>query len=207
MKMHKAGGGRGNGNTFDLEAYLASAKAGDAHALAALCDRVRRLSTKFAQREGLPKNSLPEDFAQDVTQRFLQQLPVIRLLKNWLARVWIHVRADLFREYALKHCSSLEQARAGEYGAASGLREISSREDEKIESHVNFNFLLKNLNKTQREIIVLRLVDGLPYVEIAKILEKSEPAVRASFVRSKKRLRAIIDPKLGEGFSHGLDAR
>lgn len=207
MKTHKAGGGRGHGNTFDLEAYLASAKAGDAHALAALCDRVGWLSTKFAQREGLPKNSLPEDFAQDVTQRFLQQLPVIRILKNWLARVWIHVRADLFREYALKHCASLEQARAGEYGAASGQREISSREDEKIESHVNFNFLLKNLTRTQREIIVLRLVDGLPYAEIAKILEKSEPAVRASFVRSKKRLRAIIDPKLGEGFSHGLDAR
>lgn len=208
MKKHKAGGGRGKDNTlFNWEACLASAKAGDAHAVAELCEHVAQRAAKYAQREGLPKNSSSEDFSQDVVQRFLQQLPGIRFLRCWLPRVCIHARADQFREYALKRCLPLEHNEAKEHGETRGRREFSSRDDEKIESHVNFNFLLKNLNKTQREIILLRLVDGLPYAEIAKILDKSELAVRASFVRSKKRLRAIVAPNPGEGYSHGLNTR
>lgn len=208
MKKHKAGGGRGKDNTlFDWEACLASAKAGDAHALAELCERVLRRSEKYAQHEGLPKNYSSEDFAQDVVQRFLLQLPGIHFLRSWLAGVCVYARADLFRQYALRRCSSLEQDTARTRGAALGQFEFSSRDDEEIEGRVNFDFLLGNLTKIQRDIIVLRLVDGLPYAEIAKILNKSELAVRASFVRSKKRLRAIVAPKPGEGYSHGLDSR
>lgn len=206
MKKHKAGG-RGKNETFNWEAHLANAKAGDAHALEALCKRVLQRSAKFARHEGLPRNYSPDDFAQDIGQRFLLQLPSIRLLRCWLVGVCVYARADLFRQYALRRCSSLERDEARNRGAALGLLEFSSRDDEKIEGRANFDFLLGKLTKDQREIIVLRLVDGLPYAEIAKILKKSEQAVRASFVRSKRRLRAIIDPKLGEGYSHGLDAR
>lgn len=207
MKKHKAEGGRGTGKTINCEACLATAKAGDARALAELCELVVERSTKFAQHEGLPKNYSPEDFAQDVVQRFLIHWPDIRYLPGWLAAVCVHVQASIYREYELKHCFPLEKTRGAEAGPFYRQRDIPSKDYEGMESSLHFDFLLKNLTKDQQDVFVLRLVDGLAYAEIAIILNKSEVAVRSSFVRGKRCLRAIIDPKVGEGYSHGLDTR
>lgn len=207
MKKHKADGGRGNGTTLNWEAYFATAKAGDARALAELCELVVARSAKFARHEGLPKNYSPEDFAQDVVQRFLINWSDIRYLPGWLAAVCVHVQASIYREYQLKHCFPLERALEAEAGYLYRQRSFSSSDFEGMESSLHFDFLLKNLTKDQQDVFVLRLVDGLSYAEIARILNKSQVAVRSSFVRGKRCLRAIIDPKVGEGYSHGLDTR
>lgn len=48
---------------------------------------------------------------------------------------------------------------------------------------------LKNLEKEQREIVIMRVWEGLSYKEIAEIIGKSEGSIKMSFSRTIKKLR------------------
>lgn len=57
---------------------------------------------------------------------------------------------------------------------------------------------LKNLNSIQREIVVLRFINGMSTKEIAEICKKSRETVRQNQCRALKKLRKILNLKKDE---------
>jgi RNA polymerase sigma factor (sigma-70 family) len=58
---------------------------------------------------------------------------------------------------------------------------------------------LASLSKTDREVLVLRILEGLPTRETAALLGMSEVAVRSRQVRALERLKARLGPDFLEG--------
>jgi len=58
---------------------------------------------------------------------------------------------------------------------------------EKVEKY------LKTITSDQRDIIVMRLWQGMSHAEIAEVLNKSESAVKVAYSRSMKDLRKNVD--------------
>lgn len=53
---------------------------------------------------------------------------------------------------------------------------------------------LKKLSKDKREIVIMRMWDGLSYKEIAQLTGKSEAAAKMTFVRTVDALRTELSP-------------
>jgi RNA polymerase sigma-70 factor, ECF subfamily len=67
---------------------------------------------------------------------------------------------------------------------------------EKVQTQLNLEELqeaLKNLNETQRDIIIMRVWDDLPYQEIAEIIGKSESNCKVIFGRAVKKLQTHVN--------------
>jgi RNA polymerase sigma-70 factor (ECF subfamily) len=58
---------------------------------------------------------------------------------------------------------------------------------------------LAALSEKDREVLVLRILEGLTTRETAAVLDISEVAVRSRQVRALERLKALLDPDLLEG--------
>jgi RNA polymerase sigma-70 factor (ECF subfamily) len=58
---------------------------------------------------------------------------------------------------------------------------------------------LATLSKTDREVLVLRILEALPTRETAALLGMSEGAVRSRQVRALERLKARLGPAFLEG--------
>ena len=58
---------------------------------------------------------------------------------------------------------------------------------------------LAALSEKDREVLVLRILEGLPTRETAAVLDISEVAVRSRQVRALERLKALLGPDLLEG--------
>jgi RNA polymerase sigma-70 factor (ECF subfamily) len=54
------------------------------------------------------------------------------------------------------------------------------------------------LPQRQREVVVLRVWQGLPYADIAEILDSTEPTVRSHMHHGLAALRKSLEPRLGE---------
>jgi len=67
---------------------------------------------------------------------------------------------------------------------------------EKVQNQLNLEELqeaLKNLNETQRDIVIMRVWDDLPYQEIAEIVGKSEANCKVIFSRAVQKLQTHIN--------------
>jgi RNA polymerase sigma-70 factor, ECF subfamily len=52
---------------------------------------------------------------------------------------------------------------------------------------------LRSLTTDQRAAVLLRYADGLPVREVARLIERSEPATESLLSRSRERLRALLE--------------
>lgn len=69
---------------------------------------------------------------------------------------------------------------------------ISAEERERLERAIG------RLNQDYRDVILLRFMEELPYLEIAAVTGVSEAAVRAKVFRALRRLRKLLDESGGE---------
>jgi RNA polymerase sigma-70 factor (ECF subfamily) len=107
---------------------------------------------------------------------------------SWLYRIARNMIIDHYR--TKKEYKNIEDAW--------DLSEEKNQEDDldlklKLEKAKEY---LKNLKKEQREIIIMRLWDGLSYGEIAKITKKSEASLKMNFSRTIKKIRKEMPVEL-----------
>ncbi len=179
---------------MDDAVLVASARAGDSQAFAAL---LGRYETRIVR---LVRGMVPESDVEDVTQEAF--LKAYRKLGNfdgrssfytWLYRVTANTAMDWRkRERHRRHAplpegpegdDAVPSAEAGPETSAS-RRELAARIDAAIEA----------LPEKYHEILVMREVEGLSYEEIAERLDMSKGTVESRLFRARERLREKLAP-------------
>lgn len=162
-------------------------QAGELHALGPLYQRhggeVRSMLLRTSPGLG-PEGA--DDLAQEVFLTFIDTVGRYQhqgKLRSWLygigirkARAWRRgrwLRGTLRRQHGI---------------AASGTATAPDRTVERLEAREQIEVLLKALPQTQREVIVLRMIEGLSGEETAAVLGISENAVGTRLHRARQTL-------------------
>lgn len=137
------------------------------------------------------------DLAQDITQEvFISALGRLRdterpiAFKPWVYQIAKNACIDELRRTRRSHEIPLEHDREADDGG----RDLVSREatpDVAIESKQQFEDLrgaLRGISELHRQILVLRELEGLSYVEIGERLAMSRPIVESTLFRARRRL-------------------
>jgi RNA polymerase sigma-70 factor (ECF subfamily) len=202
--------------TTDTEHLLERAAGGDGTARDQLLERHRRrlrrmVAVRFDPR--LAARADPSDVVQETLaeaaaglDRYLRErpLPFYAWLRQLAQRRLIdlhrrHVQArrrSVTREEAAglpdRSALALAERLFGRHSSPSaGLRRQERRE--------RVRAALAALPEPDREVLVLRILEGLPTRETAAVLGISEVAVRSRQVRALDRLKALLGPDFLEG--------
>jgi len=160
---------------------------GDLRALAPLYERyggeVRSMLLRTSPALG-PEGA--DDLAQEVFLTFIDTLDRYQhqgKLRSWLYGIAIRKARAKRRGYWLR--SALRR----EHGvAASGTATAADRTAERVEARERISAALDAMPHTQREVVVLRLIQGLTGEETARVLGISENAVGTRLHRARQAL-------------------
>ncbi len=180
---------------------LERARAGDSAAIEALLERHQAQIYRFGMRMCRD----PED-AKDVLQDTL--LSMARGLRDFRGAssisTWLYTIARSFcikkrrrSKFAPKESRSLDTEMAGEAGR---LSDPSQSPDEAVagkEVELALEQAIRSLGSTDREVLLLRDVEGLTAPEVAKVLGISAQAVKSRLHRARLSVRLLIAPVLG----------
>jgi len=131
-----------------------------------------------------------EDVVQDVFVRVLQHrrsLPAVRDLRVWLIRIAWNLALDRRRRIRPDQMDEL---------FAKTLVAKTTPADEIIDEEQRIKAVLQQLErlpKAERQVLLLSALEELDTVEMAKIMSKSESAIRALLFRARTRLRTRLD--------------
>lgn len=113
---------------------------------------------------------------------------------GWLYAIGRHQLGRLFREGAV------DSRARGKLGLPQ--RHLSPEDYERVEELIDFEPLrralahaLEVLSEDQRDAMLLRVMDGRPYPEVARMLECTEATARARVSRGLRRLAQVLEPQ------------
>jgi RNA polymerase sigma-70 factor, ECF subfamily len=135
-----------------------------------------------------------EDVAQDVFVRILKRSPdllTVRDLRVWLIRITWNLSIDRRRRIRPEQIDE---------DFAKSLVATNAPADEALGDAQRMKAVLRELEKlprAERQVLLLSTVEELETLEVAKVLGRSESAVRALLFRARTRLRERLDR--GEG--------
>ena len=135
-----------------------------------------------------------EDVAQDVFVRILKRSPdllTVRDLRVWLIRITWNLSIDRRRRIRPEQIDE---------DFAKSLVATNAPADEALGDAQCIKAVLRELEKlprAERQVLLLSTVEELETLEVAKVLGRSESAVRALLFRARTRLRERLDR--GEG--------
>jgi RNA polymerase sigma-70 factor (ECF subfamily) len=135
-----------------------------------------------------------EDVAQDVFVRILKRSPdslTVRDLRVWLIRITWNLSIDRRRRIRPEQIDE---------DFAKSLVATNAPVDEALDDAQRMKAVLRELEKlprAERQVLLLSTVEELETLEVAKVLGRSESAVRALLFRARTRLRERLDR--GEG--------
>ncbi len=146
-----------------------------------------------------------EDIAQKIFIKIHFSLPkfdIERPFFPWLYRIAINQCYDelrrlrrrktyTFSELNLEDAASIERILASTETA--GIPDRSQSEMQAL-----LHKILSQLPDSQRKVIVLRDIEGIPYNEIAAVLKCTEQAARLKVFRARNRLKKILEKILPE---------
>jgi RNA polymerase sigma-70 factor (ECF subfamily) len=171
----------------------------DPEAFARIYDRYVKALYRFT----LLKLPSQED-AQDVTAEtftktwnYLQEDQTVTHVRALLYRIARNLIADYYRQRPVSHGVQVVSVTELHELTSSEVRDDSSdrgRERRVIEARAEFSLLLKQLERLKedyRDVVTLRLVDGLSFDDIAHVLEKTPGNVRVIYHRALKALKEI----------------
>jgi RNA polymerase sigma-70 factor (ECF subfamily) len=133
--------------------------------------------------------------AEDLTaQTFLKALEAIRRYENrgvpfiaWLLRITGNLTINYKKAQKNGHHAQLPEALIDDDRFASPEKSAEARNDgERVWK------LVQKLPFEQRQVIVMRFIDDLPYTEVAEVLNKSVGAVRVIQFRALAALRRMV---------------
>ena len=135
-----------------------------------------------------------EDVAQDVFVRILKRSPdllTVRDLRVWLVRITWNLSIDRRRRIRPEQIDE---------DFAKSLVATNAPADEALGDAQRMKAVLRELEqlpRAERQVLLLSTVEELETLEVAKVLGRSESAVRALLFRARTRLRERLDR--GEG--------
>lgn len=131
-----------------------------------------------------------EDVVQDAFVRVLEHrhsLPDVRDMRVWLVRIAWNLALDRRRRIRPEQ---LDEVFAGTLAASSVPADRALDEAQRIGSVLRE---MERLPKAERHVLLLSAVEELETTEMAKILDRSESAVRALLFRARTRLRERLE--------------
>jgi RNA polymerase sigma-70 factor (ECF subfamily) len=173
--------------------WLQRARRGDPDAVGELYRRYARAVYRYAfYRLGDPERA--EDVTADVFVRALEALPRFRErgvpFSAWLYRIAAARVADEFRRRRRRPTQSVPWE----------LVEGSPSPEEKAEERFTaeqLRRLVGQLPEIQQQVVVLRFVERLSHAEVARILRRSEGAVRVLQYRALQTLKRMLTQEQG----------
>lgn len=160
------------------------AQDGDKRAYGLLVERHQaRIHATLTKMTGDPE--LAMDLSQDAFVRAWEALPRFErraAFSTWLYRIAVRLAYDEMGRRRRSVDVDLD-GRVPDPGPTPDVRAERAAEAEALVRSI------EALPETQRAVVVLRAWDGLPYREIAEILETTENSARVSFHHAVKRLR------------------
>ncbi|MBI4575777.1 MAG: RNA polymerase sigma factor [Planctomycetes bacterium] len=137
-----------------------------------------------------------EDAAQEALLRIARGIRGFRgqaRLGTWAYRIALRTAADRQAARERAERRHRELARSARPGA--GVRPEAELEREEDRSRVRA--AVGELPPEQREVVVLRLWEGLGYPEVARVLGCPVPTVHSRMARALERLRGSLAPREG----------
>jgi RNA polymerase sigma-70 factor (ECF subfamily) len=131
-----------------------------------------------------------EDVVQDAFVRVLEHrhsLPDVRDMRVWLVRIAWNLALDRRRRIRPEQ---LDEVFAGTLAASSVPADRALDEAQRIGSVLRE---MERLPKAERHVLLLSAVEELETTEMAKVLDRSESAVRALLFRARTRLRERLE--------------
>jgi RNA polymerase sigma-70 factor (ECF subfamily) len=202
--------------TTDTEQLLQRLAGGDATARDQLLQRYRRrlrrmVAVRFDPRLAArvdPSDVVQETLAEAAAQlnRYLKERPLP--FYPWLRQLAQRRLIELYRRHvqARRRTVTREEATGGPpdrsalvlteqlFGRISSPSSRLNRQERRDQVRA----ALAALPEHDREVLVLRILEGLPTRETASVLQISEVAVRSRQVRALERLKALLGPNFLE---------
>lgn len=171
----------------DEKEIISSCQAGELDQFSYIYDKyVKKIYTYVFYK--VKNQGATEDIVSDI---FLQSLKAIKkfdiergYFSAWLYKISQNKINDYYRKR--KENYSLEEV-WGLKADEDQTKDYQNQEEKELLYQA-----IKKLKQSQQEIIILRVVQGLSYKEIALIIKKSEAAVKMNFKRSIEKLKKEI---------------
>ncbi len=167
-----------------MDRLVARAQGGDVEAVGALYDKHHGTIFRYLRLRTSDQQAA-EDLTGEVFIRMLQALQQTGLpFRAWLFRIARNLLVDHYRKPADRRAIAIEEAEAP--------REPGSEPDRALDTKLTLERLsreLSTIDATQRDVVVLRFLSGLSIRETAKVLGKTEAAVKALQHRGLRALR------------------
>jgi RNA polymerase sigma-70 factor (ECF subfamily) len=182
----------------DEAGWVQAVQRGDLRGFAEIVRRYQRPVYRVAY--GMTRNaSDADDIAQETFVRAYRALDRFRVgepLYPWLARIAVNLVYSLFRSRRRRPETALEpMLEAGHQWATEDdpVEDTERRErDEKIDA------AFAELKPEHRSVLVLRVVEGLSYDEIAKSLAVPVGTVMSRLSRARQELKTRLAARTGE---------
>jgi RNA polymerase sigma-70 factor (ECF subfamily) len=182
----------------EVAEWIRRARAGEDRAFALLVERHERMVLRTALAL-LGRLDDAQEAAQDAFLRlhkYLDRFDETRELGPWLYRVVVNVCHDLARRRAWKRLVPLDEAGHADHP---GLRlgpETLEDGVSRAQQRRLVQEALATLPPKERTVIVLRDIEGLATVEVARILGSSEGTVRSQACTARLKIKAFVEGRL-----------
>ncbi len=134
--------------------------------------------------------ALAEDIAQDTLVKAWLALPTFRgesSLKSWVLRIARNTAISTIRANRMVAMDPFTMPEEENRGDGSVERKVENRE-----AMHDFVVALGELDDLSRSVVVLREIEGLPYDEIADVLDVPLSTVKTRLMRARKRLGSAL---------------
>ena len=166
------------------------AQAGDTDAVASLYRQHVAAITRYVGYR-VADEAVVEDLTAEVFLQMVEGLPRYRItgapFEAWLYRIARNLLIDNYRKENVKQIIPIDDI----VNYPSG-DDLDAKIDEKWSLEA-IRLALNEIEPSQREVIELRFLVGLPMQEVALILEKTVAAVKALQHRGLNNLRTVIE--------------
>ena len=182
----------------DESGLVRAAQGGDTAAFGEIVRRYQRAIHRVAY--GLTRNaSDADDLAQEAFVRAYQAIGRFRVgepLYPWLARIAMNLAFSLHRRRKRRPETALEPlVEAGQqWGVHDDPADHAARRDQEAHLHACF----EQLSDEHQAVLVLRVVEGLSYDEIARSIGVPIGTVMSRLSRARTELRSRLRSRTGE---------
>lgn len=187
-----------SGGTSEDAGLVLAAQGGDPEAFGEIVRRYQRSVYRVAY--GLTRNpSDADDLAQETFVRAYQAIGRFRVgepLYPWLSRIAVNLAYTLFRRRKRRPETPLEPLiEAGRQWAG---EEDPAEDAARSEHQGQLQAAFEELKPEHRAVLVLRVVEGLSYEQIAESLTVPIGTVMSRLSRARTELRSRLGQKTGE---------
>lgn len=171
----------------EIRELIKKAKKGESEAFGLIYDQYLERIYRFIYLK-VSSREEAEDLSQQVFMKAWEAMYRFKdeglPFSSWLYRIARNLVIDFYR--TKKPNITLEENIT--------IEAVENSEERALENHEGEELIkaLKELTEEQKDVIILRFIEGLSYKEIAKITKKNQPALRILQHRALNKLRKIL---------------